>query len=65
LRANGWPWDGFTIENALMGGHTAVLQWAREQGCPEHAWPVEPGRYCSPRHLMHFDPSLLALIRIL
>jgi hypothetical protein len=31
--AYGCPWDADTCCHAAMGGHMAVLQWARARGC--------------------------------
>ena len=48
---------------AAKYGHLAVLQWARQHGCPWNE--VGPGIYCLSRHPTHFDPLLLELHGIL
>jgi len=35
LRENGCNWNGGTCSAAAENGHLSVLQWARENGCPE------------------------------
>ena len=41
------PWDNETCRAAAEGGHLAVLQWARRQGCP---WDRERCMFAVMRH---------------
>jgi hypothetical protein len=36
-REYGCPWDGRTREHAAESGHTDLLRWAEENGCPPPA----------------------------
>ena len=33
LRLQGYPWDKMTTAWGAVGGHTALVAWARENGC--------------------------------
>ena len=35
MREHNCPWDSRTTNYAAEGGHTELLRWAREHGCPE------------------------------
>jgi hypothetical protein len=33
-RANGCPWDNYTLINARHAGHLELVNWATANGCP-------------------------------
>ena len=45
LRADEWPWDGYTCCRAADGGHLEVLKWAHENGCPWNEWTCACAAY--------------------
>ena len=35
LHANGYPWNGETLQAADQRGHDHIVEWARANGCPD------------------------------
>jgi hypothetical protein len=33
-REHDCPWNNLVLSNAASGGHTEVMRWAKENGCP-------------------------------